>query len=415
MTDTAVARFLDGFARTDRGRLMAALVGQLRDWQLAEDALQDALESALTHWTRNGLPDNPAGWLLQTARRKALDRLRRAANFRSKQADIAYLIDLDNAVDLMDEQDIPDERLRLIFTCCHPALAQEASVALTLRTLCGLTTEMIARAFVVDPATMGQRLVRAQKKISLAGIAYEVPGRAEFAERLAAVHDVIYLVFNAGYSHSGASGIDIDLCDEAIRLGRLLDKLKPEEPETEGLLALMLLQHARVAARRDASGAFVPLEEQDRSLWNAAQIAEGTVLVDTALGRGAVGPFQVQAAIAAVHAASAKTGQTDWSEIAALYGALEDMRPNPVVTLNRVVALSHARDAAFALSLLEHLRARLKDYQPFHAVEADLRRRTGDVSGALASYDRAIAMATNDAERQFLAQRRDAIKPIAPV
>ncbi len=410
MTTTSAAAYLDGFSRQDRGRLMSVLVKQLRDWQLAEDCLHDALESALQHWTRNGLPANPPGWLMQTARRKAIDRLRRAESFRRKQDEIAYLADLDNQSELMGDDDIPDERLRLIFTCCHPALAQEASVALTLRTLCGLTTEMIARAFVVDAAAMSQRLVRAQKKIKLAGIAYEVPGREAFPERLAAVLDVVYLVFNAGYSAGGETGIDIDLCDEAIRLARLLAELQPGEPEIEGLLALTVLQHSRAAARRDAEGRFVPLEDQDRAFWDKRLISEGQALVETAMRRGRLGPFQVQAAIAALHAESETSEATDWTQIAALYAVLEDLRPNPVVTLNRIVALSYARDARFALSLLDQLRPRLGSYQPFHAVAADLQRRVGDADAAAKSYASAIALTQNEAERAFLSARRDALE-----
>ena len=412
MTAVSVARYLDGFTRNDSGRLMSVLVRQLRDWQLAEDSLHDALESALVHWQRNGMPDNPQGWLMQTARRKAIDRLRRVARFRARQDEISYLIDLDNDAELMSPEPIADERLRLIFTCCHPALAQEASVALTLRTLCGLSTEDIARAFVVEPKTMGQRLVRAQQKITLAGIAYEVPEPEQFSERLSAVLDVIYLVFNAGYSSGRVSGDSIDLCAEAIRLARLIMALRPGEAEIEGLLALCLLQHSRAGARRDASGHFVPLEEQQRDLWDTSLIDEGRALVERALARGHVGPFQVQAAIAALHAEARTHGETDWAEIAALYGVLEDLRPNEVVTLNRVVALSYAQNAGFALSLLEHLRTRLANYQPFHAVEADLRRRMGDHGGAQACYARAIELAQDGAEREFL-ERRMASLPLS--
>lgn len=393
--------------RDDGGRLLASLIRHIGDFQLAEDCLQDALESALTHWARNGAPSAPAGWLMQVARRKAIDRLRRAANFRSKQAQYAQLLELEaQEPEIADDSGIPDERLRLIFTCCHPALDERTRVALTLRTLGGLTTGEIASAFVVGEEAMAQRLVRARRKIAAAGIPYEVPDPTQWPERLDAVLTVLYLIFNEGYAATGETYIRTDLCDEAIRLARILNGLRPGESEAEGLLALMLLTHARSAARLASDGTMIALEEQDRTLWDRAAIAEGLALTETALCRHRPGPFQVQAAIAALHAEAQAAGATDWPQIALLYGELATFRDNPVHELNRIAALAHTRSAHEALKLLEPLRDALERYQPFHALEADLLRRANKPARAAEAYDRAIALARNPAERAFLTRRR---------
>ena len=401
-----IAQALDGLARKDRGRLLSSLVGSLRDFQLAEDSLQDALESALVHWRRDGLPRAPAAWLMQTARRKAFDRLRRAANFRAKEAEIAQLVELDNRDrDHDDDSPIADDRLKLIFTCCHPALESKTRVALTLRSVCGLTTEEIADAFLDSTDAMAQRLVRARHKITGAGIAYEVPGPEGWTERLQSVLAVIYLIFNEGYASSGERHIRIDLCEEAIRLGRLLSDLRPKEPEIEGLLALMLLHHARHAARLDAEGAIVSLEDQDRSLWNRAEIAEGGSMVELALKRGRPGPYQLQAAIVAIHADSPRFEETDWEEIALLYGVLCRMSPNPVYELNRIVALSYREGPEPALARLAPIAPMLGQYQPFHAVRADLLARLGRGEEAMLAYRLARDLSQSEAERLFFAQK----------
>ncbi len=392
--------------RADGGRLLALLIRQLGDFQLAEDCLQDALTSAMEHWQRNGVPSSPEGWLLQVARRKAIDRLRRAARLRDKGAEYAHLLELEATQPEVAPEQIPDERLRLIFTCCHPALDERTRVALTLRTLGGLTTEEIARAFVVKPSTMAQRLVRARRKITKAGIPFRVPDAEEWPARLHGVLTVLYLVFNEGYASSGAPYIRADLCEEAIRLARILLGLCPEEPELEGLLALMGLHHARRPARLGPDGAMVPLEEQDRAAWDHEAIAAGAALVERALRRGRPGPYQIQAAIGALHAEAPSAAETDWHQIVLLYEALEKHRDNPVYALNRIAAIAHTRGAGEALNQLEPLQRSLGDYQPLHALKADLLRRQGQYAEAVQAYDRAIARANNDADRRFLEKRR---------
>ena len=402
----AVTEAMDRLARADRGRLLSSLVGALGDFQLAEDSLQDALESALVHWRRSGLPRSPAAWLMQAARRKAIDRLRRAANFRSKEAAIAHLIAMDGTDDDAGEADpIADDRLKLIFICCHPAIEAKTRVALTLRSVCGLTTEEIADAFLDSREAMAQRLVRARHKITAAGIPFEVPGPEGWAERLESVLAVVYLIFNEGYASSGARHIRIDLCMEAIRLGRLLDALKPKEPEIEGLLALMLLHHARHAARLDAGGAVVSLEDQDRTLWNRGKIAEGGSMVELALRRGRPGPYQLQAAIVAIHADSPSFAETDWEEIALLYGVLCRMSPNPVFELNRIVAISYREGPEPALARLSPLGQILAQYQPFHAVRADLLARLGRDEEARLAYQLAHDLSQSEAERLFFRKK----------
>ena len=389
----------------DHGRLLAALVGRVGDIQLAEDCLQGALERALVHWQKSGPPDNPRAWLLRVAHRQAIDRFRRDTRFRDRARDIAILSEAETA--LADEAEIPDERLRLIFTCCHPALDPKARVALTLRTLGGLSTEEIARAFLDKPATMGQRLARAKRKIRDAGIAYEIPQGPALGERLSSVLDVIYLVFNEGYAATeGAVQLRIDLCEEALYLARLVQGMFPDEPEAAGALALLLLTHARRAARGGAGGAYVPLAEQDRGLWDRGMIAEGAALVQAALARGRVGRFQIQAAIAALHGEAETAEATDWPQIVALYRLLLQIDPSPVVRVNLAVALAETAGPAAALREMAGLDAALVAYQPFHAARAELLARAGDRTGAVAAYDRALSLTRVRSERAFLTARR---------
>lgn len=395
--------------REEWGRVLASLVGQLRDFALAEDVLQDAVVAALSHWPQAGVPKVPRAWLLQTARRKAIDRLRRDANFQVKSAELAVLQALDRQAGQDDmDQIIADERLRLIFTCCHPALAQAARVALTLRTLGGLTTEEIARAFLVPEATMAQRLTRAKRKIKIAGIPYEVPEPDLWPERLGSVLSVIYLIFNEGYAAtSGDAATRDELCREAIRLGRILVGLVPAEPEAAGLLALMLLHDSRHDARGDAEGDLITLEQQDRMLWDPELIMAGTRLLEDALARGCPGPYQIQAAISALHAQAASYAATDWRQITLLYGELYALQPSPVIKLNAAVARSFAEGAEAALPTLAEVEAEgtLAHYQPFHAAQADVLRRAGHRNAATEAYRQALALTRNAAERRFLERR----------
>ncbi|SOE17371.1 RNA polymerase ECF family sigma subunit [Hoeflea halophila] len=415
--DSSARKALEALARADTGRLLGALLRDVRDFQLAEDCLQDAMESAMAHWSRNGLPGAPAGWVLQTARRKAIDRFRRTRNFERKAEEYGRLIELDQqAVDSDEPPAIPDERLRLIFTCCHPALDRKTCVALTLRTLCGLTTREIARAFVDTPETMGQRLVRARHKITKAGIPFEIPEPEDWTERLNSVLSVIYLIFNEGYSATeGTELLRQDLCLEAIRLGRLMLELVSGNAECEGLLALMLLNHARAAARLDEDGRMVPLDQQNRGLWHREKIEEGSRILDRALERGHPGLFQSQAAISALHAQAASHAETDWQQIVLLYESMHRLADNPVYLLNRAVALSYARSADQALDALAMISSALDGYQPFHAAKADLQRRTGRHEAARQSYRRAIELSGNDSERQFLASRIAALDQAAEI
>jgi RNA polymerase sigma-70 factor, ECF subfamily len=403
--------FLDTFARENWGRLVAVLTRDLRDFQLAEDSLQDAIESAMTHWSRNGPPRVPAAWLLQTARRKTIDRLRRDANFRRKEPEIAALMALDGETALEpDEMPVPDERLSLIFTCCHPALDEKSRVALTLRTVGGLTTGEIARAFLDSETTMAQRLVRAKQKIKLAGIPYQVPEPADLPERTHAVLNVIYLVFNEGYATtSGSDWLRAGLCDEAIRLARIIVQLRPDLSEARGLLALMLLNAARAPARTSEQGALVPLDEQDRAKWDTSKIAEGTALIGATLNPATIGPFLLQAAISAVHCEAPDHEHTDWPQIVLLYDELLRLTPNPVIRLNRAIALSFAVAPTAALDELERLEPDLVTYQPYHAGRADILRRCGQIKAAAQAYKQAIALSTNSSERAFLETRLKAI------
>jgi RNA polymerase sigma-70 factor (ECF subfamily) len=394
--------------RSDWGRIVATLIRLTGDFNVAEEATQEAFEAALGRWRDDGVPEHPRAWLIQTARNIAIDRMRRKRTLAGKLEAFAADFDTDT-VEPSDAMEIPDDRLRLIFTCCHPALAIEAQVALTLRTLVGLETEEIARAFLVPVPTMAQRLVRAKRKISEARIPYVVPETSEMAERLHAVLTVIYLVFTEGYAATrGASMLRTDLSSEAIRLARLLRALSGTDPprEVTAILALMLLHDARREARLDEAGDFVGLDEQDRSRWNHAQIAEALPLVDEAM-RGEPGPFALQAAIAAVHGRAKRKEDTDWREIVRLYDCLERNQPSPVVALNRAVAVAMLEGPASGLALLDELDrgGELDEYHLFHAARADLARRLGALADAEASYLRALELVGNDSERRFLARR----------
>ena len=395
--------------RDERRRALATLVRLLGDLDLAEEALQEAFLAALSAWPRDGAPGNPCAWLVSTARHKALDRLRRDRIFAAKREELARGAPAAVPAPEPDESPFPDDTLRLVFTCCHPALALEAQVALTLKTLCGLSVEEIARAFLVQPATLAQRLVRAKHKIKAAGIPYEVPGEAVLGERTEGVLRVVYLVFNEGYAAtSGDALVRRELCAEAIRLGRLLASLLPREAEARGLLALMLLQDSRRAARMDAAGELVTLEEQDRALWDREQIAEGVALAESALRQGGAGFYAVQAAIAALHAQAATAGATDWPQIAVLYSLLLRVHPSPVVALNRAAAVAMAAGPARGLELISELEAsgELAGYHLLHAAKADLLRRLGRHEEAAAAYDHALGLAGQGAERRYLERRR---------
>ena len=384
--------------------MFATLVRLLGDFDLAEEALHEAFRAALEQWPAEGVPANPRAWLVSTGRFKAIDAIRRRARFDPLEEEHAESL---AAEESPEREPIEDDRLRLVFTCCHPALAQDAQVALTLREVCGLTTEEIARAFLTPAPTLAQRIVRAKNKIRDARIPYEVPAGPQLAERLQAVLRVIYLVFNEGYSASAGDSVTrADLSAEAIRLGRLLLDLLPE-PEAGGLLALMLLQESRRAARATATGDLIRLEDQDRTRWNRELIAEGVALVERALGTRRFGPYTLQAAIAAVHAEAPIARETDWQQIVALYDVLARLDPSPVVELNRAVALAMRDGPAAGLPVVEAILARgeLKDYHLAHAAHADLCRRLGRQADARASYERALALARQEPERRFIQQR----------
>jgi RNA polymerase sigma-70 factor (ECF subfamily) len=388
-------------------RVLATLIRLLGDFDLAEEALHDAFTSAVEQWPREGVPANPRAWLVSAGRFRAIDTLRRRARFDASLEELANRIDAQSRQEPPDGEGVEDDRLRLIFTCCHPALAPESQVALTLREVCGLTTEEIARAFLTTPATLAQRIVRAKAKIKSAGIPYHVPARGDLPERLDTVLHVVYLVFNEGYAaSSGATLTRADLSSEAIRLGRMIAELLPE-PEVLGLLALMLLQESRRVARTSPKGELILLEDQDRSLWNRPQIAEGLALVRQATSSGRLGPFTLQAAIASVHAEAAAAAETDWWRIVGFYDMLAEIEPSPVVALNRAVAVAMRDGPRAGLALIDQILADgdLAGYHLAHAARADLCRRVGNRDGAKASYERALALARQEPERQFLARR----------
>jgi RNA polymerase sigma-70 factor (ECF subfamily) len=400
--------------RTESRRVLATLIRLLGDFDLAEEALQDAFAAALAQWPRDGLPANPRAWLVSTGRFKAIDRLRRRARFDAALGELAARLE-DQAPDPADADDQPltDDRLRLIFTCCHPALPPDAQVAMTLREVCGLTTEQVARAFLTGAPTVAQRIVRAKARIRDARIPYEVPPPAELPGRLATVLRVVYLIFTEGYAPAaGDAVVRADLADEAIRLGRLLAELLPD-PEVLGLLALLLLQDSRRAARVGAGGELVLLADQDRSRWDQARIAEGTALLRRAAASGQVGPYTLQAAIAATHARAATAEATDWDRIVGLYDRLADADPSPVVELNRAVALAMRDGPAAGLALVDALldRGQLASYHLAHAARADLLRRLGRTAEARAAYRRALDLAGQEPERRFIRRRLEELAP----
>jgi RNA polymerase sigma-70 factor (ECF subfamily) len=400
--------------REERGAVLAALIRQVGDFALAEDAVQDAFEAALATWRRDGVPARPGAWLTTAARRKAIDRLRRARATEGRAERLAELMRLDQAAESEDpEMDEPtaieDDRLRLIFTCCHPALGLEAREALTLRALGGLTTAEIARAFLVSDTTMGKRLVRAKAKIADAGIPYRVPADEELPERLRGVLRVLYLIFNEGYVRTGGDElVRTDLCAEAIRQAVLLSELMPDEAEVWGLLALMLLHDARGAARTDAAGRFVALGEQDRSRWDEAELARGHEALARSVRLAPPGPYALQAAITALHVEAPEPERTDWAQVAALYARLGELDPSPVVSLNHAAAVGFADGPEQGLSLLRPLLAdpKLDRYAPLHATHADLLRRQGDSAAAARAYERAASLSANPVERDELLRRR---------
>jgi RNA polymerase sigma-70 factor, ECF subfamily len=397
------------FHREESGRILATLIGLLGDFDLAEETLQEAYATALEKGPAEGTPANPRAWLISTARHKAIDRLRRASRFQSKQEEIARSVDFTVQPESEESNEMfADDRLKLIFTCCHPSLASEAQVALTLHTVCGITTEEISKAFLVSVPTMAQRLVRAKRKIREAGIPYHVPSREDLPDRIDVVLLVIYLIFNEGYlASSGDALIRRELSAEAIRLGRMLCELLPRVPEGQALLGLLLLHDSRSDARTTEDGELVLLEEQDRSLWRRDQIQEGTALAESALRAGANGVYALQAAIAALHANAKTAAETDWPQIAALYDALLRINPSPVIEINRAVAVAMARTPEDGLPLLDDLESRgeLGDFHLLHSARADLLRRMGRISEATEAYRRALSLARNDVERRFLLRR----------
>jgi RNA polymerase sigma-70 factor (ECF subfamily) len=403
--------------RNESGRIIAGLIRVSHSFDLAEEAMQDAFAAAVVSWQADGVPDNPAAWITATARRKLVDYARREQTRRNNEGQLLY--EYESRITAMDDdmnQPFEDDRLSLIFTCCHPAINMEAQIALTLRTLGGLTTTEIARAFLVPEPTLAQRLVRAQRKIQQARIPYQVPAPASLPERLSAVQKVLYLIFNEGYSaSSGDSLLRRELCAEAIRLARTLVELMPHNPENLALLALMLLHDSRRDARSTSDGQLIPLEEQDRSLWHKDQIEEGIRLVERALGRRNVGPYQLQGAIAAIHAEARTAEETDWKQIAALYAILNTAQASPIIALNHAVAVAMSESPERGLAMIDELGAggELNSYHLFHAARADLLRRMGRNPEAMESYRRALALTSNAVELRYLGRRLSALEGLA--
>ena len=412
---THVRDQVDAIYRSESRRVLATLIRLLDDFDLAEEALHDAFAAAVEQWQTDGIPANPRAWLVSTGRFKAIDRLRRSAHF--EDVDSSMIDRIEATPDLpRDDDELEDDRLRLIFTCCHPALSADARIALTLREVCGLTTEEVAHAFLTPPPTLAQRIVRAKSKIREARIPYEIPGRAELPERVDSVLHVVYLVFNEGYlATSGESLTRADLSGEAIRLGRLLVELLPE-PEVMGLLALMLLHEARRTARTGTSGEMILLEDQDRSLWNRAQIEEGVDLVERAIQSHRFGPYTLQAAIAAVHAEARDARSTDWRQIVGLYDVLLRTDPSPIVELNRAAAIAMSEGPSAGLALIDAILVRgdLVDYHLAHAARGDLCRRLGRVEKAIGSYETALRLTTQSAERSFIIRRLSELRLTSP-
>src|SRR6267154_6541317 len=408
---------VDSLYRAESRRVLATLIRLLGDFDMAEEALHDAFIAAVEQWPREGVPQNPSAWLVSTGRFKAIDRIRRRSRFDVSLEDVAEQIEAMAAPEIASEHShVEDDRLRLIFTCCHPALAPDAQVALTLREVCGLATEQIAHAYLTAPATVAQRIVRAKAKIRDARVPYEVPGRSELPERLEGVLRAIYLVFNEGYlASSGEALTRQSLTVEAIRLGRLLVELLPE-PEAVGLLALMLLHESRHAARTSPSGEIVLLSEQDRSLWNRAQIEEGVELVESALSSHRFGPYTLQAAIAAVHAEATRAATTDWAQIVGLYVVLLRADSSPVIELNRAAAIAMRDGPEAGLALIDAIliRGDLTDYHLAHAARGDLFRRLGRTNEAISSYQRALELATQEPERRFITRRLEELRLPSP-
>ncbi|WP_331351077.1 RNA polymerase sigma factor [Cellvibrio sp. UBA7671] len=409
----SIEALINGLYRSESRRVLATLIRLLKDFDLAEEALQDAFAAALQQWPVDGVPLNPRAWLVSTGRFKAIDHIRRRARFNTSLDDVAEELEeaLSEEQEWSDEH-IEDDQLRLIFTCCHPSLAPEAQMALTLREICGLTTEAIARAFLTSPSTLAQRIVRAKNKIREAKIPYEIPARSELPDRLDAVLHVIYLVFNEGYSaSSGTELIRQELAQEAIRLGRLLATLLPD-PEVLGLLALMLLQDSRRHARIDNSGDLIRLEDQDRNLWDRDQIAEGSALIRRALSGGSADIYCLQAAIAALHAEAPSFAQTDWQEICGFYDLLLHLNPSPIIELNRAAAIAMRDGPSAGLNLLDDLLARkqLLDYYLLHAARADLLAQLGELDAATAAYATALELTGQEPERRFLHKKMSGLK-----
>jgi RNA polymerase sigma-70 factor (ECF subfamily) len=402
---------VDALYRTESRRVLATLIRLLDDFDLAEEALHDAFAAAVEQWPTDGVPDNPRAWLVSTGRFKAIDRLRRSARFENVETSVIDRIEA-TTYEPADEDGVEDDRLRLIFTCCHPALSPDARIALTLREVCGLATEEVAHAFLTPPPTLAQRIVRAKSKIREAHIPYEIPSRADLPDRLDSVLHVVYLVFNEGYlATSGDSLTRADLSGEAIRLGRLLAELLPE-PEVVGLLALMLLHESRRGARASDAGEMILLEDQDRSLWNRTQIEEGAELVERAIQSRRFGPYTLQAAIAAVHAEARDAKSTDWRQILGLYDVLLRTDPSPIVELNRAAAVAMSEGPAAGLALIDAILVRgdLADYHLAHAARGDLCRRLGRVAEAIESYETALGLTAQAAERSFIARRLDELR-----